>query len=80
MTREIERVADIPVVQIATIVPIMLTVGANRIVPGVAIPHPVGDPDRGLETDRAVRREILERALKAMETPIEEQTIFKKAG
>ena len=78
MTREIERVADIPVVQIATIVPIMLTVGANRIVPGVAIPHPVGDYDRGPEADKAVRRELLERALKAMQTPIEEQTIFEK--
>lgn len=78
MTREIERVADIPVVQIATIVPIMMTVGANRIVPGVAIPHPVGDYDRGHEGDVAVRRELIERALKAMETPIEEQTIFEK--
>ncbi len=77
MTREIERVADIPVVQIATIVPIMLTVGSNRIVPGVAIPHPVGDFDLGPEGDKAVRRELLERALKAMQTPIEEQTVFE---
>ncbi len=78
MTREIERVADIPVVQIATIVPIMLTVGSNRIVPGVAIPHPTGDPERGVEGDHAVRRELLERALKAMQTEISEQTIFEK--
>ena len=56
MTREIERVAGIPVVQIATIVPIMLTVGSNRIVPGVAIPHPVGDSDQGAEADKAVGR------------------------
>ena len=78
MTREIERVADIPVVQIATIVPIMLTVGSNRIVPGVAIPHPVGDYANGPEGDKTVRRELLERALKAMLTPIEEQTVFAK--
>ena len=76
MVREIENAAGIPVVQIATIVPIMLTVGANRIVPGVAIPHPVGDPTRGAEGDRAVRRQLLERALKAIVTPIEEQTVF----
>ncbi len=76
MVREIENAAGIPVVQIATIVPIMLTVGANRIVPGVAIPHPVGDPTRGAEGDRAVRRQLLERALKAIMTPIEEQTVF----
>jgi len=78
MTREIEATADIPVVQIATIVPIMLTVGANRIVPGVAIPHPVGAPDKGDEVDKAIRREVLERALKAIQTEIKEQTIFNK--
>jgi betaine reductase len=77
MVREIENAAGIPVVQIATIVPIMLTVGANRIIPGVAIPYPVGDPSRGKEGDRMVRREILERAIKAIQTPIGEQTIFK---
>lgn len=78
MTREIERVAGIPVVQIATIVPIMLTVGANRIVPGIAIPHPTGDPSLGPEGDKEVRRELLLRSFKAMTTPITEQTIFEK--
>lgn len=77
MTREIERVADIPVVQIATIVPIMLTVGANRIVPGVAIPHPTGDPQKGEAADHATRRKLLERALNAMQTEISEQTVFE---
>ncbi len=78
MTREIERVAGIPVVQIATIVPIMLTVGTNRIVPGVAIPHPTGNPALGPEGDKAVRRELLLRSFKAMTTAITEQTIFEK--
>lgn len=76
MVREIERVAGIPVVEIATIVPIMLTVGANRIIPGVAIPHPTGDPAKGPEEDKRVRRELLERAFKALTTEISEQTIF----
>lgn len=78
MTREIEDTAGIPVVQIATIVPIMLTVGSNRIVPGVAIPHPVGEPGLGAEADKATRREILMRALRALTTKIEDQTIFEK--
>jgi glycine reductase len=75
MVREIERVAGIPVVQIATIVPIMLTVGANRIVPGIAIPHPLGKPDDP-EGEHAVRRNLLRRALKAIVTPIAGQTVF----
>ncbi len=77
MVREIEATAGIPVVQIATIVPIMLTVGANRIVPGIAIPHPTGDPAKGKDADKAARRELLERALKALQTDISDQTIFK---
>jgi glycine reductase len=78
MTREIEKTANIPVVQIATIVPIMLTVGSNRIVPGVAIPHPVGNPALGPEGDKAVRRALLLRAFKAMQTEISEQTVFEE--
>ena len=77
MTREIENAAGIPVVQIATIVPIMLTVGANRIVPGVAIPHPAGAPQLGEEGDKGKRRELVLRAFKAMETPIDDQTVFE---
>ncbi len=78
MTREIEKAAGIPVVQIATIVPIMLTVGANRIVPGVAIPHPTGAPDLGDDGDKAKRRELVLKAFKAMETEIHDQTVFEE--
>ena len=48
MVKEIER-AGIPVVHMCTVVPISLTVGANRIVPTIAIPHPLGNPK--LEAD-----------------------------
>lgn len=76
MVREIERTAGIPVVQVATIVPIMVTVGANRIVPGIAIPHPLGKP--GDPDEHAIRRNLLLRALKAITTPVDTQTIFKE--
>lgn len=52
--------------------------GANRIVPAVAIPHPLGDPGRGPEGERALRRELVERALDALAAPIEEQTVFER--
>lgn len=57
--------------------PISKTVGANRIVPAVAIPHPLGDPQRSAEEERALRVSILERALHALETEISEQTVFE---
>jgi betaine reductase len=77
MVKEIER-AGIPVVHMCTIVPISLTVGANRIVPTIAIPHPLGNPSLPLEEEKEIRRELLTRALKALETEVSEQTVFEK--
>ena len=76
MVKDIERIG-IPVVHICTVVPISLTVGANRIVPAVAIPHPLGDPSLKPEEEKAVRRKILEKALEALGTEIREQTVFE---
>ena len=56
----------IPVVHIATVVPISQTVGANRIVPAVAIPHPLGNPALTHEEEKALRIKIVERALEAL--------------
>lgn len=76
MVKEIER-AGLPIVHMCTIVPISKTVGANRIVPTIAIPHPLGNPALSHEEEKALRRKLVEKALKALETPIEEQTIFE---
>ena len=51
MVKEIER-AGIPVVHICTVTPISMTVGANRIVPAVAIPHPLGNPALDKEEEK----------------------------
>lgn len=75
MVKEIER-AGIPVVHICTVVPISQTVGANRIVPAVAIPHPLGNPKQTLEEELNTRRKIVDKALKALSTEINEQTVF----
>ena len=75
MVKEIER-AGLPVVHICTIVPISLTVGANRIVPAIAIPHPLGDPSRTLEEEKIIRRKLVEKALRALQTEVHEQTVF----
>lgn len=76
MVKEIERVG-IPVVHICTVVPISRTIGANRIVPAVGIPYPLGDPTRPLKESRKIRRELVERGLKALQTEITEQTVFE---
>ena len=76
MVKEIER-AGIPVVHMCTVVPISLTVGANRIVPTIAIPHPLGNPTLDMEEERKIRRKLVEKALKALTTEVEEQTVFE---
>ncbi len=77
MLKEIER-AGFPIVHMCTIVPISLTVGANRIVPTIAIPHPLGNPALPADQEKDLRRELVHRAIKALETEVDEQTVFDK--
>lgn len=74
MVKEIEKL--MPVVHIATVVPISLTVGANRIVPAVAIPHPLGNPQLEPEDEKQLRRQLVEKALQALQMPVTGQTVF----
>lgn len=76
MVKEIER-TGIPVVHICTVVPISLTVGANRIVPAIAIPHPLGNPTLDAAEEKKLRRSIIEKALHALTVEVEEQTVFE---
>ncbi len=76
MVKEIER-AGIPVVHICTVTPISMTVGANRIVPAIAIPHPLGNPALDKDEEKKLRRQIVEKALKALTTEVDGQTIFE---
>lgn len=65
-------------VHVATIVPISLTVGANRIVPAVAIPYPLGNPELPKDEERNLRLNLVKKALRALQTKVEEQTVFEK--
>jgi glycine reductase len=76
MIKELEEVVDVPCVHICTVVPISLTVGANRIDPAVAIPHPLGNPALSPEDEFSLRRKIVEKALQALCTDVSEQTVF----
>ncbi len=63
-------------VHVCTVTPISMTVGANRIVPAIAIPHPFGNPALPADEEKALRRKIVEKALVALSTEVEDQTIF----
>lgn len=76
MVKEIEK-AGLPVVHMCTVVPISLTVGANRIVPTVAIPHPLGNPALLPEEEFNLRKKLVLKAIKALQTEVDGQTVFE---
>ncbi|HBQ24932.1 MAG TPA: glycine/betaine/sarcosine/D-proline family reductase selenoprotein B, partial [Syntrophomonas sp.] len=76
MVKEIERYG-IPIVHMATITTISESVGANRIVPTVAIPHPVGNPSLKPEDEKTLRKAMVKRAVDALATEIIEPTHFE---
>jgi betaine reductase len=78
MAKEFER-QGIPTVIISTIVPLAESIGANRIIPGKAIPHPLGDPALSRSEEKEYRRAMVRRALAALETEIQAQTVFRES-
>lgn len=76
MVKEIER-AGIPIVQMANLIPVSKTVGANKIVPTISIPYPLGDPSTSKEEQLKLRSHRVEVALNALTEDIKEQTVFK---
>ncbi len=66
----------IPAVHVCSIVPISQAVGANRILPAIAIPYPLGDPSLAPEEEFKVRKKLCEKALATLTADISEQTVF----
>ena len=76
MVKEIER-TGIPVVHMCTVTPISMTVGANRIVPTISIPYPLGDPSTPKEDQWKLRYHRTKVAVQALATDVQEQTVFQ---
>jgi glycine reductase len=75
MVKAIEE-QGIPAVHVCTIVPISETVGANRILPSIAIPYPTGNPTLSRSEELELRKSMMIKALNALSKNIEAQTIF----
>jgi glycine reductase len=73
---ELER-QGLPTAMISALPPVALELGANRVVRGVKIPHPCGDPGLDAAHDAALRRQIVCGALAALSTPLTRPTIFE---
>ena len=75
IAKEIERVG-IPVGLITPMFSMAKQQRVNRIIMGVRIPNPCGDPDLSEEADLALRREIVRTALRAIQTDVSGITVF----
>jgi glycine reductase len=71
LEKEIERVG-IPAVLITSLIPTAKMTGANRIVQGVGITHPLGNPRVSQGEEKALRRRILSAALQLLTEKIED--------
>ena len=50
-------------------------IGANRIVVGTAITHPLGAPELEYDQERQLRRQMVARALEVLAERVEGQTV-----
>ena len=65
---------------ISALGPVALELGANRVIRGVKIPHPCGDPTLEPARDRALRVGLVRGALEALGTKLDEARIFDGVG
>jgi glycine reductase len=76
ISKELDR-EGIPVALISAMYPVAEQVGASRVVKGLRIPHPCGDPNLPAELDARVRQEIVMTALNALGTEVTTTTTFE---
>ena len=76
MTKVMEG-RGIPTVFVTALPTIALQAGAVRILRGVSISHPSGDP--AASDEMADRLALVERALEMLETAVDTQTVWDRA-
>jgi len=59
--------------------PVAADLGANRVIRGVKIPHPCGDPTLEPSGDRALRVGLVRAALTSLGTKLDTSKIFDRA-
>jgi glycine reductase complex component B subunit gamma len=64
------------VAHVCAITPVAQMVGSNRILPGQKIVNPLGNTDLTPDDEKALRRSIVLKALKALQTEVREQRVM----
>ncbi len=76
MNKAIES-TGIAIVQLANLIPVAKTVGANKMVPTISIPYPFGNPSTSESEQYKLRYSLVEKALYALTVDITEPEVFK---
>jgi glycine reductase len=76
LAKELDR-AGLPTVLVTALPTIARLVGANRVLRGVAITNPTGDPALARDEERALRVRIVRRALNMIATQVEPGTVWQ---
>jgi glycine reductase len=61
---------------ISALGPVAADLGANRVVRGIKIPHPCGDPSLDLAGDHDLRVRLVRGSLKAITTSLDQAALF----
>ena len=75
IAKEIEK-EGIPVAYITAMATMGTQLKANRVITGIKIPHPCGDPNLPKEADLALRKDIIRTSLEALQTEVSGPTNF----
>lgn len=75
MVKTLEQ-EGIPTAHITNMTPVAKVTGSNRIVPGIAITNPCSDITLPMDDQKRIRRNLIERALKAVSVDVAEATFF----
>jgi glycine/betaine/sarcosine/D-proline reductase family selenoprotein B len=76
MAKEIER-SGIPVAYVTTLTSLAEENRANRIVAGVRIPHPLGNPLLTSENELQLRTAVTRRALEVLTETVDSPKVFR---
>ena len=66
----------IPTVHLCAITPVAQMVGSNRILLAQKIVNPLGNADLASAEEKKLRRSMVEKALKGLQTEVEEERIL----
>jgi betaine reductase len=76
MAKEIER-SGIPVAYVTTLTSLAEEMRANRIVAGVRIPHPIGNPTLTPDNERMLRTALTRHALQVLTEAVDGPKVFR---